>query len=220
MRRSVILVLCAIVTALSAITAIFPFVFFIPALVAVTLQNRKLTIFCGFIFGLISFIYSYLRPSLVSPFFQSNPLLPIIPRILAALLAHEAYRLIYHISKSRIAAGVICGLVGSISNTVFVISGLVLFAKDYQYSGISMLLEAIVVLVGISAAIEIVVNIGTVASISTALYKNKKINTILFNNAPIAIDSIDDSESTFSQNIAINKTNSPSYLIETDKTKE
>jgi len=168
------------VTALSLITAIFPFVFFIPALIGVTLQNRKISLYCGFIFGLISFAYSYVRPSLVAIYLQTNPLLPMVPRVLAALLAHEAYRLVYYLFKSRIAAAATCGLVGSISNTILTITGLVLFAKGFAYSGINMLLQAIVVFVGLSALIEIIVNIFTVAPISTALYKNKKINAMIF----------------------------------------
>jgi len=193
LRRSVVLVLCAITTALSAITAFFPFVFFLPVLIVITLQNWKVSIYSGLMFGLLSFAYSYVRVSVVSVFFQANPLLAIVPRFLAAVLAHLAYKGIYKVSKSRVFAASVCGVVGSICNTLFVIGGLVLFADGYVYSGINMLFEAIAAVFVGNALIEIILGFVVVPPISAALYKSKKIRSMLFAQKAIINENLDSS---------------------------
>jgi len=173
----------ALTVALSLVVSFFPFVFFVPVLVVVTLQKWRLSLVCGLLFGVISFVYSFVRVTLVSVYFQANPLLPIVPRVLAVAFAHLSYQGVYAITQKRLPktaralSAVVCAVVGSLTNTVFVMLGLVLFAKGFAYYG--ALGDAIVVFVGGSALIEVIVNIVLVSPISYALYQNPRVGIVL-----------------------------------------
>ena len=95
--------LAATLTAMCFVTGLLPYVFFLPVTVAATTLSVGIAAFVGFAFGAVSVAYSFLIPtgSFVGVAFMQAPYVAIIPRVLAALGAFGAYKLIEHIAKPQ-----------------------------------------------------------------------------------------------------------------------
>ena len=92
----------------------------------------------GFTFGLVSLIRCFLTPdavaSIVLGMSAYNLLLIVmvlfLPRVLTGLFSALVYRAIPKKGNNNFLAAAVAGLVGSLTNTVFVIGGLYFFAYD------------------------------------------------------------------------------------------
>lgn len=97
----------------------------LPVLIGTMAEGLAVGLLLGGAFGLISFAQSFTSPALLSPFFM-NPLVSVLPRLLIPVITHLVFRAVLRVFAplrrgKGIARGV-AALVGSLSNTVFVLS--------------------------------------------------------------------------------------------------
>lgn len=150
--------LAATLSALCAVTGFFPFVFFLPVMVAATTLSAGVTAFVGLAFGAVSIAYSFLQPSgTVAAAFIQAPYIALIPRVLAALGAFGLYKLVMRLAKpkSKIGRAAAVGgaaATGSLLNTALVVSMFVLIMPDMQAGGVPLIAAVPEML--ISGAIE------------------------------------------------------------------
>lgn len=151
--------LAATLAALCAVTGFLPFVFFLPVMVAATTLTASVTAFVGLAFGCISIAYCYIAPtpSFAALGFMEAPYIAIFPRILAAIGAFGAYKLIEHLAKPKkrvgqVAAVSISAAIGSLLNTALVVTMFVLILPNLSLGGRTMLVAVPEML--ISGAIE------------------------------------------------------------------
>lgn len=123
----------------------------IPVIVAGILLGKKAGAQLGFVFGLTSLIKATIQPGITSfcfsPFITiggisgnyASILIAFIPRILLGYIAG----LIYELIKDK--KGVILGsLLGSLTNTVFVLSGIYLFFGNGYASAVGVSYQALI----------------------------------------------------------------------------
>ena len=151
--------LAATLAALCAVSGFLPFVFFLPVMVAATTLSIAMTAFVGLAFGCISIAYCFVVPatSFAALGFIQAPYIAIFPRVLAALGAACAYKLIMLLCKPKSKAGSVAAVsvsaaVGSILNTALVVGMFVLILPDLSLNGVTMLVAVPEML--ISGAIE------------------------------------------------------------------
>lgn len=151
-------VICATLTALTAVMGALPFVFLVPLLYACVTQNTKVSLFMGLVFGVTSFLYSLMGGSPVAAAFVEAPWIAILPRIAVGLIAHGTFALCKRLIKgrgkaARIAPIAAAAAVGSLSNTVLVVSLLLLFMRGTSFEGVTVYLYTPTML--INGAIEL-----------------------------------------------------------------
>ena len=153
--------LATTLTAMCFVTGLLPYVFFLPVTVAATTLSVGIAAFVGFAFGAVSVAYSFLIPtgSFVGVAFMQAPYVAIIPRVLAALGAFGAYKLIEHIAKpqkraAKFAAVSASATIGSLLNTALVVSMFVLILPNLTAGGATLAVAVPEML--ISGAIECV----------------------------------------------------------------
>lgn len=167
--------LAATLTALCFVTGLLPYVFFLPVMVAATTLSVGMAAFVGLAFGLVSVAYSFIMPgSLVATAFIQAPYIAIFPRILAALGAFGAYRLVIYLAKpqkkpARFASAALAAAIGSLLNTAIVVSMFVLIMPDLSVGGITMTVYVVDML--ISGTIECVCMAAITPPISLTLDK-------------------------------------------------
>ncbi len=168
--------LAATLTAMCFVTGLLPYVFFLPVTVAATTLSVGIAAFVGFAFGAVSVAYSFLIPtgSFVGVAFMQAPYVAIIPRVLAALGAFGAYKLIEHIAKpqkraAKFAAVSASATIGSLLNTALVVSMFVLILPSLTAGGATLAVAVPQML--ISGAIECVCMAAITPPITLTLNK-------------------------------------------------
>lgn len=168
--------LAATLTAMCFVTGLLPYVFFLPVTVAATTLSVGIAAFVGFAFGAVSVAYSFLIPtgSFVGVAFMQAPYVAIIPRVLAALGAFSAYKLIEHIAKpqkraAKFAAVSASATIGSLLNTALVVSMFVLILPNLTAGGATLAVAVPQML--ISGAIECVCMAAITPPITLTLNK-------------------------------------------------
>lgn len=168
--------LAATLTAMCFVTGLLPYVFFLPVTVAATTLSVGIAAFVGFAFGAVSVAYSFLIPtgSFVGVAFMQAPYVAIIPRVLAALGAFGAYKLIEHIAKpqkraAKFAAVSASATIGSLLNTALVVSMFVLVLPNLTAGGATLAVAVPQML--ISGAIECVCMAAITPPITLTLNK-------------------------------------------------
>ncbi len=158
------------------VTGLLPYVFFLPVTVAATTLSVGIAAFVGFAFGAVSVAYSFLIPtgSFVGVAFMQAPYVAIIPRVLAALGAFGAYKLIEHIAKpqkraAKFAAVSASATIGSLLNTALVVSMFVLILPSLTAGGATLAVAVPQML--ISGAIECVCMAAITPPITLTLNK-------------------------------------------------
>lgn len=166
--------LAATLTALCAVTGFLPFVFFLPVMVAATTLTLGMAAFVGLAFGCISIAYCFITPaaSFAAIGFIQAPYIAIFPRILAAIGAALAYRLLLRVCKPKsnvgsFAAVSVSAAIGSLLNTALVVGMFVLILPSLSLNGVTMLVAAPEML--ISGAIECVCMAALTPPISLTL---------------------------------------------------
>lgn len=150
--------LAATLSALCAVTGFLPGVFFLPVMVAATTLSIGMVAFVGLAFGCISLAYSYMMPtSVVAVAFIEAPYLAILPRILAAIATFAVFKLSQKLFKpkgrgGRFATVSLSAALGSLFNTAFVVSLMVLIVPNVGFGGETVMTYVPVML--INAAIE------------------------------------------------------------------
>jgi uncharacterized membrane protein len=181
---AVCVVTAALITVLSIIPPAWgiPYLGWLPVLVAISVcRDIRVALFAGLCAGFVSWILAYIRPSIVGAVFQTNPLLPIVPRVLAAVLAHYACVLTYvymHRRKreylqahARTISAIACAAVGSMATTVLVLGAIVLFVPAAYANHVSIwaYLTPIIPV----AITELVINVAVTPSIVRSIKLNK-----------------------------------------------
>ena len=168
--------LAATLTAMCFVTGLLPYVFFLPVTVAATTLSVGIAAFVGFAFGAVSVAYSFLIPtgSFVGVAFMQAPYVAIIPRVLAALGAFGAYKLIEHIAKPQKRAATFAAVsasatIGSLLNTALVVSMFVLILPNLTAGGATLAVAVPQML--ISGAIECVCMAAITPPITLTLNK-------------------------------------------------
>ncbi len=157
-EKTRVVVIGAVIVALTVILGWMPVVFLVPTLFACCAFGWGMSLFAALTFGVISLIYSFIMPSSpVSLAFINNPWIPIAPRLLVGLVAHGFYFLInrcFSDSKRWIAAS-LTAIAGSLVNTLSVGACLLIFEPDIALKGISV--GYLAVMGSIEAAVTAVV---------------------------------------------------------------
>lgn len=146
----------------------------IPVIVASIIYGPRVGTFLGGLMGLMSLITNsiVLLPTsyLFSPFVTNGNLysliIAIIPRMLIGILPYYTYKLLHH------KVGLfLSGIVGSLTNTFFVLSGIFIFFAPVFGGNIKALLASIV---STNAIAEMLISAIVVTAIVPTLEKLKK----------------------------------------------
>lgn len=165
---------CAALTALTAVTGALPFVFLVPLLFACVTQNVKISAYMGLVFGVVSFLYSLLGGSVVAAAFVQAPWIAIVPRIAVGFIAHGTFVLCRRLIKekgkvTRVLPYSIAAAVGSLANTVLVVTLLLIFMRDTALGDMTVYLYLPTML--INGAIELVVCVSLVPTLALSVGK-------------------------------------------------
>ncbi len=170
--------LCAVYLALTLVFGLLPYVFLLPLLLACVTTNYKTSFIVSLFFGVVSLLYSFMGgSSIVSAVFVAQPWIPIVARLPIGVLAHGAYKLTDKLIKKEgrlkklLPVGV-SAAVGSIANTAFVVSLLLLCMPSFEFGDTTVYLYAVTML--ISGAIELAVNVALLPPIAAVMYKIKE----------------------------------------------
>ena len=166
----------------------------IPVILGAVLMGPKQGAFLGFVFGLTSFIRNIMVPNLTSfvfnPFYSvgevhggfGSVIICFVPRILIGVIPFFIYKLLYHFLKNKksgqyIALGA-AGVAGSLTNTILVMTLIVVFFKDsysqamgYAANAIYGAVGAIIVTNGIPEAIIAAVIVAFVGKVLMRFWK-------------------------------------------------
>lgn len=113
----------------------------IPVIIAGIVFGWKKGAFCGFVFGLTSFLNASFRSASVLSFLFT-PLKPMgsvwsiviafVPRILIGVVAYVIFKVLFNATKKKSVSLFIAGFLGSMTNTVLVMGmAYIFFAKPY-----------------------------------------------------------------------------------------
>lgn len=146
----------------------------IPVIVASIIYGPRVGTFLGGLMGLMSLITNsiVLLPTsyLFSPFVTNGNLysliIAIIPRMLIGILPYYTYKLLHH----KVGL-LLSGIVGSLTNTFFVLSGIFIFFAPVFGGNIKALLASIV---STNAIAEMLISAIVVTAIVPTLEKLKK----------------------------------------------
>ncbi|WP_250277638.1 ECF transporter S component [[Clostridium] colinum] len=155
----------------------------IPVIIGSIVLGPKKGSFLGFIFGLTSFIMSHLQPAITSYFFSPiisgnifSLIVCFIPRILVGIVPYFIFNLLKKINLNL--SLIISGLVGSLVNTIFVLSFIyIFFAEKYAEilnTSLDNLIPVILASVGVNATLEAIASSILVLSICKAIFKISK----------------------------------------------
>ncbi len=155
----------------------------IPVIIGSVVLGARKGAFLGFIFGLTSFIMSNIQPTIVSYFFTpviSGNILSLvvcfIPRILVGIFPYYIYKSLKKVCNINIAL-IISGILGSLTNTVFVMSFICMFfAKKYAEilnTTLDSLFVVILANVGVNAILEAISSAILTFSICKVLLRNR-----------------------------------------------
>ena len=134
----------------------------------------------GFTWGVCSLILAYTSANILSFMIFTNPLISILPRLLmgglVALFYHKATKLI---ASDRLRMAV-SGFLGSIMNTVFVLSSIYLLMgnqyaelKGTTVAELPLFLMSVVMTNGVPEALAATVVTPIIASILVTIYKKR-----------------------------------------------
>lgn len=94
------------------------------------LLGPKNGLFLGFSWGLIKWFLAYTAPSsLMDTMVFRNPIITIIPRMLVGWIAGLVFQWLYKKTKNTKISSFTTGIIGSLTNTVFVLSFIRIFAS-------------------------------------------------------------------------------------------
>jgi uncharacterized membrane protein len=97
----------------------------VPAIIGAVLEGPVVGAAIGFLFGLFSLIQGAVAPTGPADTWFVNPLISILPRLFIGPVAWLVYRALER--PSRVAALIVAGIAGSLTNTVLVLGVIGLF---------------------------------------------------------------------------------------------
>ncbi|MBU3810204.1 MAG: ECF transporter S component [Candidatus Niameybacter stercoravium] len=146
----------------------------------------------GGAFGILSIIINTVSPALTSfvfsPFItiggaQGNIwslVIALVPRILIGIVAYYSYKWVSKIDKTKVIAYATAGVVGSLTNTVLVMSGIYIFfgqqyaaAKEVTFEALFGVIMGIIGVNGIPEAIVAAIIVAIVCKVLKSVFKQK-----------------------------------------------
>lgn len=109
----------------------------VPVVIGAILEGPVVGALVGLIFGIFSLIQG-------GPLF-ANPLISVVPRILIGIIAWLAYHSLEKVNQD-VAAGV-AGIVGTLTNTILVVGGLIIFGLIPAAAVVTIIPQAAIELV-------------------------------------------------------------------------
>lgn len=167
----------------------------IPVIVGAVLLGPTEGMILGAAFGILSVITNTMQPGLTSFVFSpfvtigenSGNLLSlvvaIVPRVLIGLTAYYSYKLVSRFDKSRIFAYAAAGVVGALTNTIFVMGGIYLLfgsqyaaATNHAFSELFNIIIGVVAVNGVPEAITAGIVVPAIAKPLNMIFRfnNKK----------------------------------------------
>lgn len=166
----------------------------IPVIIGGVFLGPKAGGILGFIFGLTSLYNNTFNPNITSfvfsPFYTAGGvnggirslIVCFVPRILIGIVAYYSYRFIVknfgNKAKIRTIGFTLAGVMGSITNTILVMSGIyILFGETYALArglAVDALYKVIFAVIGTQGVPEAIVAGGIVTILGKALYKVNK----------------------------------------------
>ncbi len=153
----------------------------IPVIIGSIILGPKKGAFLGFIFGLTSFIMAHLQPSVTSYFFSpiiSGNLFSLIvcfvPRILVGVIPYFVFKLLKKCININVSL-ILSGLIGSLVNTVLVLSFIYIFFAEKYAEALNTTLDNLIIViftsVGLNATLEALASSILVLTICKAMFK-------------------------------------------------
>ena len=146
----------------------------------------------GGAFGILSIIINTVSPALTSfvfsPFItiggaQGNIwslVIALVPRMLIGIVAYYSYKWVSKIDKTKVIAYATAGVVGSLTNTVLVMSGIYIFfgqqyaaAKEVTFEALFGVIMGIIGINGIPEAIVAAIIVALVCKVLKSVFKEK-----------------------------------------------
>ena len=146
----------------------------------------------GGAFGILSIIINTVSPALTSfvfsPFItiggaQGNIwslVIALVPRMLIGIVAYYSYKWVSKIDKTKVIAYATAGVVGSLTNTVLVMSGIYIFfgqqyaaAKEVTFEALFGVIMGIIGVNGIPEAIVAAIIVAIVCKVLNSVFKEK-----------------------------------------------
>ncbi len=151
----------------------------IPVIIGACVLGAKGGSILGAVWGISCIIKAvFAPPSPLEGIIFKNPLIALIPRVIAGAMAGIVFSLIANKTEKKNIGSIISSLVACICNTVFVMGGIYLLygAKYGEELGIASvnfggLTKYILAAFGINAVLEIIVGVAVSVPISAALRK-------------------------------------------------
>lgn len=146
----------------------------------------------GGAFGILSIIINTVSPALTSfvfsPFItiggaQGNIwslVIALVPRMLIGIVAYYSYKWVSKIDKTKVIAYATAGVIGSLTNTVLVMSGIYIFfgqqyaaAKEVTFEALFGVIMGIIGVNGIPEAIVAAIIVALVCKVLKSVFKEK-----------------------------------------------
>ncbi len=145
---------------------------FIPVAIGIcVIDDFRYTVALGLGFGISSLIRALAPNGILDPFFV-NPLVSVLPRVIASLLTHLCYRALVKLIKKKIVVSGFTGALMAFFNTLFTIPLLILFIQllGEGTDTIGMTYGAFILVILPSMAGEILVGAIITTIVFTAIY--------------------------------------------------
>ncbi|MDU6855666.1 MAG: ECF transporter S component [Clostridiales bacterium] len=164
----------------------------IPVVIGAIFLGPLAGIILGGAFGILSIIINTVSPALTSfvfsPFItiggaQGNIwslVIALVPRMLIGIVAYYSYKWVSKIDKTKVIAYATAGVVGSLTNTVLVMSGIYIFfgqqyaaAKEVTFEALFGVIMGIIGINGIPEAIVAAIIVALVCKVLKSVFKEK-----------------------------------------------
>lgn len=164
----------------------------IPVVIGAIFLGPLAGIILGGAFGILSIIINTVSPALTSfvfsPFItiggaQGNIwslVIALVPRMLIGIVAYYSYKWVSKIDKTKVIAYATAGVVGSLTNTVLVMSGIYIFfgqqyaaAKEVTFEALFGVIMGIIGVNGVPEAIVAAIIVALVCKVLKSVFKEK-----------------------------------------------
>lgn len=153
----------------------------ITVIVASIVLGTKDGMLIGCIWGIVKLLICYTAPSsLMDTLVFRNPIITIIPRICVGLLAGISFHWIYQKSQKTILSATLSGIIGSLTNTIMLLSFIFLFNHSaamtvYHVTTNHALTYALITIAATNGIPEMIASAIIVPLIVRAVFKATKL---------------------------------------------
>ncbi len=177
------LVLLALFSAIIAILTFIPYTGYItygvlsittihiPVIIGCILLGPRGGMALGFVWGLTSLLKALTVASALEVALFLNPLISVLPRILVGLAVGLLAWMLLKTIKKRSIVYVVCAIVGTLLNTVLVLSAISMFGGATMLSLNQSVAQIITVILSLNGLVELFAAVIVVPIVSGTLYK-------------------------------------------------